>query len=207
MILFAKNTFSFIVLFLLFFFYTGSHADVFKCVGIKGNTIFQDAECGETKKETKIEMKRYAGNSQCAFRCVAKRTICVADLGLEKRNTGKGLLLCERAKQACDTGCNQPALGRELQLFTAIEHSAYERELRNKQALKEDKEYQEDREKRLAKREEKRKQRHCHKYEKKLAKIKARWERKKSSGWKPSDEEDYRRKITDAEDEVTIECH
>jgi hypothetical protein len=204
--LFVKNYIPIISIFLSFFLYSGIYADAFKCVDNKGNTIFQDSECGDNKKETKIEITKYAGNSQCTFSCDASRTICVADLGLRERNTGKGLLLCEKAKQACDTRCYNPALGKELEMFTAIERSRYERELRNKQALKDDAQYQEERERRLAQRERKRQQRHCHKYEKKLAKIKARWAQKQRNGWQHRDEEYYRRKIENAEDEVAIEC-
>ncbi len=188
------------------FLFSNSHAVAFKCVDKKGNTIFQDSECGDNKKETKIVMTKYVGNTQCTFGCDAARTICVADLGVGERNTTKGLLLCEKAKQACDTRCYNPALGRELEMYTAIERSSYERELRNKQALKDEAQYQKERERRIAQRDQKRKQRHCHKYEKKLAKIKTRWEQKQRDGWKPRDEEYYRRKIENAEDEVTIEC-
>ncbi len=199
--------FSLSILSLFIFLLSSSvNADTFKCVDKKGSTIFQDSECGDNKKETKIEMKKYAGHSQCTSRCDAVRVICVADLGLGERNTGKGLLLCEKAKQACNTRCYNPALGRELEMFTAIERTAYEREIRNKRAIADDIKYKEERERRLAQWEQKRKQRHCHKYEKKLAKIKARWEHKKRSGWKPRDEEYYLRKIENAEDEVTIEC-
>ena len=201
-----NNLITLLILLCSLFLFSNSYADVFKCVDKKGNTIFQDSECGNNKKETKIEIKKYAGNTQCLFNCGATRTICIADLGLSQRNATKGLLLCEKAKQACDTRCYNLALGRELETFTAIEHSSYKRELRNKQALKDDAKYQRERERRTAQRDQKRKQRHCYKYEKKLAKIIARWEQKQRDGWKPSDEEYYRRKIENAEDEVTIEC-
>ena len=186
--------------------FSNSYADAFKCVDKKGNTIFQDSECDDNKKETKIEIKKYAGDSQCLFNCGAIRTVCVADLGLVERNTTKALLLCEKAKQACDTRCYNPSLGRELEMYTAIERSSYERELRHKQALKDEAKDKEAIEKRVAQRDQRRKQRHCYKYEKKLAKIRARWEQKQRDGWKPRDEEYYRRKIENAEDEVTIEC-
>ncbi len=197
-----------VFLFLIFFSNISVNADTFKCVDKQGNTIFQDSECGDNKKETKIEIKKYAGHSQCTSRCDAVRVICVADLGQGDRNTSKGLLLCEKAKQACDTGCYNPALGQELEMFTSIERSAYEREIRNKQAIADDIKYQEERERRLARWERKRKQRHCHKYEKKLAKAKAHWVRvqEQARGWTPKQEAFYLRKIENAEDEVTIEC-
>jgi len=190
----------------LFPFFSISHADAFKCMDNKGNTVFQDSECGNNKKETKIQINKLTNNSQCTSICDSARTICVADLGLGERNSSKGLFLCEQAKKACDTRCFNPNLGRELEVLTAIERSTYERQLRYEQSLRDDANYQKEREARAAKREQKRKQRHCHKYQKKLAKIRARWERKQRSGWKPADETYYRRRIENAQDEVTIEC-
>ncbi len=191
---------------LAFFLFSNTHADAFKCIDKQGNTIFQDLECGDNKKETKIEIKKYAGNVQCKSVCDSARTICVADLGIGERNTGRELLLCEQAKQACDARCYNPSLGRELEVFTAIERSSYERELRHQQAVKDDAKYQKSQELRSAEWDIKQKQRHCYKYEKKLAKIKARWARKQQSGWKPRDEEYYRRRIENAKDDVRIEC-
>ncbi|MCK5664452.1 MAG: hypothetical protein KAI17_13265, partial [Thiotrichaceae bacterium] len=157
---------------------------------------------------TKIEIKKYSGNTQCLFTCGATRTICVADLGLGERNTGKGLLLCEQAKQACDTRCYNPSQGRELEVLTAIERSNHERELRHKQSLKDEAKNKEAREKRDAKWELKRKKRHCQRYERKLAKIKAKWKRaqEQAHGWTADEERYYRRRIENAEDEVNIEC-
>jgi hypothetical protein len=206
MYIFIQNKLALLFMLLAFFLFSNSHADAFKCIDKQGNTVFQDSECGDNKKETKIEIKKYAGNVQCTSVCDSARAICVADLGLGDRNTSKGLLLCEQAKQACDVRCYNPSQGRELEVFTAIERSSHERELRHQQALRDDEKYQELREQRVSERDKKRKQRHCYKYEKKLAKIKARWVRKQQHGWKPKDEEYYRRKIDNAKDDVRIEC-
>jgi len=188
--------------------FSNSYADAFKCVDKKGNTIFQDFECADNKKETKIEIKKYAGSSQCLFNCGATRTICIDDLGLGERNTSKGLLLCEKAKNACDTRCYNPIQGRELEALTEIERSTYERDLRRTQGLKDATQYKEIRESRIAQRDLKRKQRHCKRYEKNLAKVKAKWKRtqEQTRGWTSEEETYYRRRIENAEDEVTIEC-
>jgi len=194
-------------LLLLLFVFSNVQADAFKCIDKKGNTIFQDSECADNTKETKIEIKKYTSiNFQCLFNCESTRKICIAELSYAKQNTNKGLLLCEKAKQACDTRCFNPALGRELEVYTAIERSSYERDLRNKQAAEDESKYQKERKEKIAQWEKKRKQRHCRKYEKKLAKIQARWENKQRYGWKPKDEEYYRQKIDNAKDEVVIEC-
>jgi len=203
-----KNHLVILSVFCSLFLFSNNYADAFKCVDKKGNTVFQDAECGDNKKETRIEIKQYAGNSQCLFNCGATRTICVADLGLGERNTAKGLLLCEKAKQACDTRCYNPTQGQELEVLTSIERSKYEREIRHKQALKDEARYKYASEKQNTQQELKRKQRHCQRYEKKLAKIKAKWKRAqgKAHGWTFNEEEYYRRRIENAEDEVSIEC-
>ena len=188
------------------FIVSPSYGDAFKCVDKKGNTVFQDAECDDNKKQTKIGIKKYVGGNYCTSICDSARTLCVTDLGIGKQNTNKALLLCEQARQACDARCSNPTLGRELENFTQQQRAVYEREVRNQQVKKNDAKYQAEREKRLALWEQKRKQRHCHRYEKKLEKIKARWERKQRSGWKPKDEAYFRRRIENAQDEVTIEC-
>jgi hypothetical protein len=200
--------FAFCFLLPLLFLFSNIHADAFKCIDKKGNTIFQDSECGENRKETKITIKKHTRNSQCLVNCEASRRICVADLGLGERNTGRGLLLCENAKQACDTHCYNPTQGRELEVFTAIERSSYERELRHKQALKNEARYKKTRKERAEKRELKTKQRRCNKYKRKLAKVKARWKRtqEQAQGWTPKEEDRYRRWIENSEDEVRIEC-
>jgi hypothetical protein len=188
-------------------FYTAnSYADAFKCVDNKGNTIFQDSECGDHKKETKIAIKKMAVGSQCSSLCDSANTLCIADMGLGNNNTSQGLLLCDNAKSACHIRCVNPSKGRELEAFNAMQQSTYEREIRNQQYQKEFKQHQAFRKKNKAEWERKRKQRHCHRYEKKLAKIRARWVNKQRYGWTPRDEEYYRRKIENAEDEVTIEC-
>jgi hypothetical protein len=187
-------------------FTANSHADAFKCVDKKGNTIFQDSECGDHKKETKIAIKKMTVGSQCSSLCDSANALCIADMGIDNNNTSQGLLLCDNAKAACHIRCVNPSKGRELEVFNAIQQSTYERQIRSQQYQKEFNQHQVYREKKQVERDRKRKQKHCHRYEKKLAKIKSKWENKQRYGWTPSDEEYYRRKIENAEDEVTIEC-
>lgn len=198
-----------------FFLLSNIHANAFKCVDKTGNIVFQDSACTDDEKETVIEIQQSTGNidnadrisnSQCNARCDNRRAICIARLGSGARNTGKNLLLCEKAKEVCYLRCAKVDSGRKLDTFVNIERSNYERELRREQALKNGARYKENKKDRAAKWDQKYNQWNCQKYEKRLAKIKAKWERKQGKGWTPKDEVKFLRKIENAEDAVAIEC-
>ncbi len=185
-------------------------ADVFKCVDNEGNTHFKDSACSVDNKETKVKIEN-AGlfnkqNNSCTIKCSNESDICVADLGLGARNTHKNLALCDQSRLACRTACIDSVAGRKLEVLTAIERAAYERKIKNSQSKKEIDEYLDDKKKRIRSRDQKRKQKHCRRYENKLAKLKAKWKRKQQDGWTAKEETNYLSKITEAKDNVEIEC-
>ncbi len=197
-----------------FFLLSNIHADAFKCVDKTGNIVFQDSACTDDEKETLIEIQKNIVsvdniiNVQCKARCDNRRAICVAGLGNNARNTGENLLRCEKVKEVCYLRCAKAGNGGKLDTFVNIERSNYERELRREQSLKAEAKYQKNRKKRIAQWDHKREQRHCRRYERALAKAKARWKRvqEQAKGWTPREEAYHRRKIEDAEDIAIIEC-
>ncbi|MCF6190629.1 MAG: DUF4124 domain-containing protein [Cocleimonas sp.] len=197
-----------------FLFVSSTHADAFKCIDKKGNIVFQDSACTDDEKETLIEIQKKIVsvdnilNIQCEARCDNRRAICVTRLGDGARNTGKNLLRCEKVKEVCYLRCAKVDNGGELDTFVNIERSNYERELRREQSLKSDAKYQKNKKKRIAQWDQKREQRHCRRYERKLAKVKAQWKRvqEKAKGWTPREETYHRKRIENAEDVAIIEC-
>jgi len=200
------------ILSISFFFQSTIHADAFKCVDKAGSIVFQDSACTDDEKETLIEIQKniisvdQIVNVQCKARCDNRRATCVAGLGDGSKNTGKNLLLCEKVKEVCYLRCAKADNEGKLDTFVNIERSDYERELRREQSLKKEAIYEKNRKDRATKWDQKYNQWNCQKYEKKLAKIKAKWERKQGKGWTPKDEVHYLRRIENAEDAVAIEC-
>ncbi len=200
------------ILFLPFFLASNIHANAFKCVDKTGNIVFQDSACTDDEKQTQIEIQKNIVsvdniiNVQCKDRCDNRRANCVAGLGNDARNTGENLLLCEKAKEVCYLRCAKVDSGGKLDTFVNTERSNYKRELRREQALKNKARYKENKKDRAAKWDQKYNKWNCQKYKKRLAKIKAKWERKQGKGWTPKDEVKFLRKIENAEDAVAIEC-
>lgn len=203
-IVFSPNFFALFIIVSSLFFSNG-YAGAFKCVDKKGDTIFQDSPCAGGKKQTKIELSSTHNISipqtQCTEICQSSNQICVAELSAGKKNI-ENISHCEKAKLECIESC----IDRGLEELGSIENSTYERELRHKRSLEREARYQAFWEKRDNDREKKRSQKNCRKYQKRLAKIKRKWERKQRAGWKPKDEERYLIKIENAEDAMKIEC-
>ena len=198
------------VLSISLFLLSSVHADAFKCVDKTGNIVFQDSACSDNEKQVLIEIQKstseQVSNSLCNSQCLSRRALCIAELGGGRRNTSKNLLLCEKTKEVCYLACANSSGSGQLETHTRIERSNYERELRRERSLKKAAKYKKAKEKRSAEWDLKYKNWNCQKYEKKLAKIKAKWEHKQGAGWTPKDEVKFLRKIENAEDEVTIEC-
>lgn len=200
------------ILSIALFSLSNSHANAFKCVDQTGNIIFQDLACTDDEKESVIKMQKNTSsrlyNSQCLLQCDKKRAVCVAELGGGRRNTGKNVLLCEKAKQACYLTCVNASNAGKIETLTRIERANYERELRREQVLRNKSLYYEKKENRYKKRAQERDQKRCRKYERKLAKAKARWTKvqEQAKGWTPPEEAYHRRRIENAEDTAIIEC-
>ncbi len=185
-------------------------ADIFKCIDNNGNTFFQDSACSGAKKETKITLQSTRATSTlqngCIQSCDADSTLCVQALKHGVKGDVKKLSLCKNNKMDCYDVCNDEVIDKNLEELTSQQGYTYDRELRHKRSLEREVRYQEFWQKRDKEREAKRVRRNCHKYQKKLAKVKAQWKRKQQAGWKPKDEEKYRIKLENAEDAVKIEC-
>ena len=197
-----------IITFLLFF--SNINADVFKCVDSKGSTFYQDSACSGAKKETKVTLQSTRINrgvtNACTQSCDIDNTLCLQALEQGVKDDAKKLSRCENSKMDCYDVCNDALIDKELEELTSIQRYDYDRELKHKRSLERETRYQEFWLKRDEDRDQKRINRSCRKYKKKLAKVKAQWERKQRAGWKPKDEEKYRIKIENAKDAVTIEC-
>lgn len=208
---FPNKPFTFLTVLISFFFVSNNYAGIFKCIDKKGNTFFQDLPCSGGKKETKLILDTsvvsgMVSDPQCKTACDSDRDACVENLEHGNKNTARKLSYCEDKKDGCYSSCIDKSVDRELEELSMMERSTYERELKYKQSLKQEARNQEFWIKRDKEREQKRIRKNCRKYEKKLAKIKAAWERKQRAGWKPKDEVSYLSKIDSAKENVRIEC-